>query len=93
MWMPQIQKTPASPVEKMSHPTRREYLVRMRVRYQRRSEPAPRRAILDEFCEVSGYERKYALKLLGGKRPGPARGPAVRGAARGRVWRGRAPGH
>lgn len=69
----------------MSQRTRREYLVRMRVRYQRRSDPALRRAILDEFCEVSGYERKYALKLLNGTRPGPARSPATRGR-RGAVY-------
>ena len=57
----------------------------MRVRYQRRHEPQERKALLDEFCEVSGYERKYALKLLLGLRPGPARSAATRGK-RGRVY-------
>lgn len=85
VWMPQMKKTPGPPSEKMSHPTRREYLVRMRVRYQRRADSASRKSILDEFCELSGYERKYALKLLGGNRPGPARGPATRGR-RGAVY-------
>jgi hypothetical protein len=28
--------------------------------------------LLDEFCEHYGYERKYAIKLLGGKLPGPS---------------------
>jgi hypothetical protein len=40
---------------------------------------------LDEFCEVSGHERKYALKLLLGIRPGPARSAATRGK-RGREY-------
>jgi hypothetical protein len=51
----------------------------MRVRYQRREKPSERKALLDEFCEVCGYERKYALKLLLGIRPGPARSAAARG--------------
>ena len=83
--MPQMQKTLGPPTEKMSPSTRREYLVRMRVRYQRRRKPPERKALLDEFCEVSGYERKYALKLLLGKRPGPARHAATRGQ-RGKVY-------
>jgi hypothetical protein len=83
--MPQMQKTLGPPTEKMSQTTRREYLVRMRVRYQRRRKPSERKALLDEFCEVSGYERKYALKLLLGNRPGPARSAATRGK-RGRVY-------
>lgn len=62
----------------MSEPTRREYLVRMRVRYQRRKQRAARQQLLDEFCEMTGYERKYALKLLNGKRAGPARSAAAR---------------
>lgn len=83
--MPQMKKTLGPPTEKMSQTTRREYLVRMRVRYQRRREPSERKALLDEFCEVSGYERKYALKLLLGIRPGPARSAATRGQ-RGKVY-------
>ena len=68
----------------MSQSSRKEYLVRMRVRYQRRSrkERAP---LLEEFCEVTGYERKYALKLLLGQRPGPARSAAAR-KGRGSVY-------
>ncbi len=83
--MPQMKKTLGQPTEKMSQSTRREYLVRMRVRYLRRHDPAERKALLDEFCEVSGHERKYALKLLLGLRPGPARSAATRGK-RGKVY-------
>jgi hypothetical protein len=32
-----------------------------------------RRKILDEFCETTGYQRKYALRLLNGPPPGPER--------------------
>lgn len=56
----------------------------MRVRYQRRDR-AGRGPLLEEFCEVTGYERKYALKLLLGHRPGPARSAAVR-KSRGAVY-------
>ena len=80
-----MKKTLGQPTEKMSQSTRREYLVRMRVRYLRRHDPAERKALLDEFCEVSGHERKYALKLLLGLRPGPARSAATRGK-RGKVY-------
>jgi hypothetical protein len=56
----------------------------MRVRYQRRGR-AERGPLLEEFCEVTGYERKYALKLLLGHRPGPARSAAAR-KGRGAVY-------
>ncbi len=36
--MPQMKKTLGQPAEKMSQTTRRDYLVRMKVRYQRRRE-------------------------------------------------------
>jgi hypothetical protein len=32
-----------------------------------------RRKILDEFCETTGYQRKYALRRLNGPPPGPER--------------------
>ena len=54
---------------KMSQLPRREYLVHMRGRSQRRSR-AERLPLLAEFCGVTGYERKYAIKLRCGKRPG-----------------------
>jgi len=52
---------------KMSEKSREEVLRVMRERYARRGREA-RRKLLDEFCELCGYERKYAIKLLGGKR-------------------------
>jgi hypothetical protein len=65
---------------------RREYLRAVYARY-RRSSPAKKRVILDEFCRVCGYHRKYAIRLLNGPRPalasglrrsrGPSYGPAV----------------
>jgi hypothetical protein len=65
---------------------RREYLRAIYARY-RRSSSAKKRAILDEFCRVCRYNRKYAIRLLNGPRPtlasgvrrsrGPSYGPAV----------------
>lgn len=52
---------------KMSEKSREEVLRVMRERYARRGREA-RKKLLDEFCELCGYERKYAIKLLGGKR-------------------------
>lgn len=39
----------------------------MRERYRRR-EREGRSRLLDEVCAVCGYERKYAIKVLGGRR-------------------------
>ena len=56
--------------------SKKEYLEKIRWRY-RHSGKRRKSKILDEFCEVCGYERKYAIKLLGGRkkkalrRPGP----------------------
>ncbi len=52
---------------KMSEKSREEVLRVMRERYARRGRQA-RMKLLDEFCELCGYERKYAIKLLGGRR-------------------------
>ena len=52
---------------KMSEKSRAEVLKVMRERYARRGREA-RTKLLDEFCGLCGYERKYAIKLLGGKR-------------------------
>jgi hypothetical protein len=71
---------------------RREYLARMRERY----ETAPRAAksrLLDEVCEVTGYHRKAVIRLLrrpaARRRRGPGRpvryGPVVVGTLR-RIW-------
>lgn len=48
----------------MSQVARDEYLRRMRERYRRRRGKAARTKLLDEFCQVTGHERKYANKLL-----------------------------
>src|SRR5215471_547467 len=44
---------------------RKEQLAVYRRRYQGRGTEGKGR-LLDEFCEHYGYERKYAIKLLGG---------------------------
>jgi hypothetical protein len=61
---------------------RRAYLEAIRTRY-RRARKSGKTAILDEFCAVCGYHRKYALRLLrpSGKRDKPSvrkPGPASR---------------
>lgn len=65
----------------MSQKSLVEYISRVRNRYQRmRGKPA-RSRLLDEFCAVSGLERKYAVKVLRGQRRngrGPGRGGAPR---------------
>jgi hypothetical protein len=67
----------------MSHLSKQEYLAAIWGRYQRVGRRY-RSKILDEFCAVCGYARKYAIRLL--RRPLSARrrraGPKVRyGAA------------
>ena len=57
----------------MSRTTRDEYLLKMRCRYRRYTGKPAKVKLLDEFCQVTGHERKYASKLLSG-RCGPARG-------------------
>jgi hypothetical protein len=52
---------------KMSETSTEEILKMMRPRYARRGREA-RAKLLDEFCQLCGYERKYASKLLSGKR-------------------------
>ena len=47
---------------------RREYLRAIHDRY-RRSTAAKKGTILDEFCKICGYHRKYAIRLLRGPRP------------------------
>ena len=69
----------------MGKQERRAYLEAIRTRYRRVGKTG-KTAILDEFCAVCGYHRKYALRLLrtAGKRgktavrkPGPASRYAV----------------
>lgn len=51
----------------MSQKSKDEVLKLMRWRYARRGREG-RIKLLDEFCALCGYERKYAIKLLGGRR-------------------------
>jgi hypothetical protein len=62
----------------MSRTTRDEYLERMRSRYRRYGEKRDRGRLLDEFCQVTGHERKYASKLLSGRRGPSAEAGCVR---------------
>ena len=52
----------------MSATSRREVLKQARRRYGGRGK-AGRSRLLDEICVLCGYERKYASKLLRGRRP------------------------
>lgn len=65
--------------ESMSLAAKREYLTNIHGRYQR-SGREHKTKILDEFCAVCGYHRKFALRLLnrGLKRKGHKPGPKVR---------------
>lgn len=62
----------------MTTEMRRIYLETIRARY-RKSTKKEKSKILDEFCIVCGYERKYAIRILWGhveprsQRPGPKR--------------------
>lgn len=62
----------------MGKHARKAYLQAIKTRY-RQSDKLSKQTILDEFCEVCGYARKYAIRLLSrqsdakhpsGKRPG-----------------------
>ena len=52
----------------MSRNTRDEYLEKMRSRYGRYTGKRAKSRLLDEFCQVTVHERKYATKLLSGQR-------------------------
>lgn len=56
----------------MSMQSRREVVERLRERYKRAGS-IYRSKLLDELCSVCGYDRKYAIKVLNGNRPGPGR--------------------
>jgi hypothetical protein len=78
----------------VSAKARREYLRAIHSRYRQAAREEKQR-ILDEFCRVTRYHRKYAIRLLGGpppralrpvRRRRPARyGPAVITALR-QIW-------
>ena len=59
----------------MSQNARNEYLEKMRDRYRRRKGRGARSMLIDEFCSVTGHERKYAIKLLGRSRGPNRKGP------------------
>jgi len=48
----------------MGKQARQEYLAAIRKRYHLAGKKE-KRAILDEFCKVCDYNRKYAIRLLG----------------------------
>ena len=48
----------------MSKKSKKEYLEKMRIRYAGRSGKKGKTALIDEFCEVTGHDRKYGVKLL-----------------------------
>jgi hypothetical protein len=50
---------------------RRQFLASVHRRY-RRAGRRDRARLLDQFCEDSGYHRKYAIRLLNGPPPDPA---------------------
>lgn len=52
----------------MSGKSKWDYLKAIYFRYKKVSKPL-RSRILDEFCQVCGYNRKYAIRLLGGPAP------------------------
>lgn len=47
----------------MSKRAKNEYLLEIKIHYQRASKEE-KRQILDEFCKVCGYNRKYAIRIL-----------------------------
>ena len=52
----------------MSNTSRKEYLWSIQHRYWKANK-FEKKKILDEFCKVCGYNRKYAIRLLGQKSP------------------------
>src|SRR5580658_8895883 len=56
---------------------RREYLNTIRERYKNALKKRHKSEILNEFCNICGYERKYAIRILNNQvepklyRPGP----------------------
>lgn len=52
----------------MSENSTREYTEKMRCRYRRMTGKPARGRLLDEYVAVTGFERKYAIKVLRGSR-------------------------
>jgi len=55
-------------VMEMSESSKEEYTAKMRLRYGRLTGRKARSCLLDEFVEVTGWDRKHANKVLLGKR-------------------------
>ena len=64
----------------MSAKSRQEVLEQARQRYRRRGKEG-RSRLLDEVCALCGYERKHAIKVLGGKRRIAGTGARPRGGS------------
>ena len=62
----------------MRHEARWEYFRAVYERY-RKADRQARQVMLDEFCSNSGYNRKYAIRLLNGPVPQRQRERRVRG--------------
>src|SRR5204863_1971529 len=62
-----MKRTPCGVSLKMSAKSRGEVLVQTRRRYQGRGRQG-RSRLLAEICALCGFERKYASKLLSGRR-------------------------
>jgi len=73
--------TPWEMSSQMSQNTTREMLLKMRERYRRRGREG-RSRLIDEVCEMCGYKRKHAIKVLGGKLPVAGAEKASRGGPR-----------
>lgn len=61
----------------MSAHAKREYVQAIYQRYRQARRPE-KRQILDEFCQVAGYHRKHAIRLLNHPAPGAAPPPRRR---------------
>ena len=55
-------------VMEMSKKSIDEYTQKLRERYSRMTGRQARGIILDEYIGITGFERKYAIKVLGGSR-------------------------
>jgi hypothetical protein len=62
----------------MGGKSRWDYLKAIYSRYKKVSKPL-RARILDEFCQVCGYNRKYAIRLLNGPAPQKPEGTSAKG--------------
>jgi len=62
----------------MSGKSKWDYLKAIYLRYKKASKPI-RSRILDEFCQVCRYNRKYAIRLLSGPAPQKPNAPSFKG--------------